>query len=63
MLYSVAAFGTRIPQVGLGIGVDGSSQTYRFAPPALGEHTDAVLREQLGLDEAQIATLREQEII
>ncbi len=63
MLYSVAAFGTRIPQVGLGVGVDGSSESYRFAPPALGEHTDAVLREQLGLDEAQIAQLREQQII
>jgi crotonobetainyl-CoA:carnitine CoA-transferase CaiB-like acyl-CoA transferase len=63
MLYSVPAFGTRIPQVGLGIGVDGSSETYRHPPPGLGEHTDAVLREQLGLDAAQIAALREQDII
>src|SRR5512140_2972330 len=60
MLYSVAAFGTRIPQVGLGIGIDGSSASYRSAPPGLGEHTDAVLREQLGLDAAQLAALREQ---
>ena len=63
MLYSVAAFGTRIPQVGLGIRVDGSSETYRLAPPGLGEHTDAVLREQLGLDAAQLARLREQHLI
>ena len=63
MLYSVAAFGTRIPQVGLGIGIDGSSANYRSAPPGLGEHTDAVLREQLGLDAAQIAALRKQSII
>jgi crotonobetainyl-CoA:carnitine CoA-transferase CaiB-like acyl-CoA transferase len=63
MLYSVPAFGTRIPQVGLGIRVDGSSDSYRFAPPGLGEHTDTVLREQLGLEEAQIAKLREQNII
>ena len=63
MLYSVPALGSRIPQVGLGIRVDGSSETYRTAPPRLGEHTDAVLREQLGLDEAQLAKLREQQII
>ncbi|HEY5291875.1 MAG TPA: CoA transferase [Burkholderiales bacterium] len=63
MLYSVPAFNTRIPQVGLGIRVDGSSETYRCAPPGLGEHTDAVLREQLGLDAAQLARLREQHII
>jgi crotonobetainyl-CoA:carnitine CoA-transferase CaiB-like acyl-CoA transferase len=63
MLYSVTAFGTKIPQVGLGIGIDGSSDSFRFAPPGLGEHTDAVLREQLGLDEEQIANLRNQNII
>ncbi len=63
MLYSVAAFGTSIPQVGLGIRVDDSSETYRSPPPALGEHTDAVLRELLGLAEAEIARLREQHII
>ena len=63
MLYSVAAFGTRIPQVGLGIGVNGSSETYRCAPPGLGEHTDEVLREQLGLDDEQLAQLRIQQII
>ncbi len=63
MLYSVAAFNATIPQVGLGIRIDGSSETYRLAPPGLGEHTDSVLREQLGLDEAQLASLREQHII
>ena len=63
MLYSVPAFDTRIPQVGLGIRVDGSSETYRTAPPGLGEHTDAVLGERLGLDEAQLARLRAQHII
>jgi len=63
MLYSVPTLDTRIPQVGLGIRVDGSAETYRFAPPRLGEHTDTVLREQLGLDEAQLAWLREQHII
>ena len=63
MLYSVPAFGTRIPQVGLGIRVDDSSETYRLPPPGLGEHTDAVLRELLGLDQAEITRLRQQQII
>jgi crotonobetainyl-CoA:carnitine CoA-transferase CaiB-like acyl-CoA transferase len=63
MLYSVPAFNTRIPQVGLGIRVDDSSETYRAPPPGLGEHTDAVLRELLDLGEAQLAKLREQHII
>jgi crotonobetainyl-CoA:carnitine CoA-transferase CaiB-like acyl-CoA transferase len=63
MLYSVPAFGIAIPQVGLGIRVDDTAETYRLPPPGLGEHTDAVLREQLGLAEAEIARLREQQII
>jgi crotonobetainyl-CoA:carnitine CoA-transferase CaiB-like acyl-CoA transferase len=49
--------------VGLGIRVNGCAETYRFAPPRLGEHTDAVLRDELGLDEAQLAKLHEQQII
>jgi crotonobetainyl-CoA:carnitine CoA-transferase CaiB-like acyl-CoA transferase len=36
--------------------------TYRSAPPALGQHTDAVLREQ-GFDEQAIAALRERGVI
>jgi crotonobetainyl-CoA:carnitine CoA-transferase CaiB-like acyl-CoA transferase len=63
MLYSVPAFGTNIPQVGLGIRVDESSETYRLPPPGLGEHTDSVLRELLGIGEEQLAQLREQNII
>ncbi len=63
MLYSVPAFGTQVPQVGLGIRVDDVCETYRSPPPALGEHTDAVLRELLGLTAAEITRLREQQII
>ncbi|MFH1603419.1 MAG: CoA transferase, partial [Pseudomonadota bacterium] len=63
MLYSIPAFDTFVPQVGLGIGVDGSSQTFRSAPPRLGEHTRAVLREELGLGETELGEMREQHII
>ena len=32
-------------------------------PPALGEHTDSVLREIAGYSAAEVATLREKKII
>ncbi|WP_428540043.1 CaiB/BaiF CoA transferase family protein [Rhodopila sp.] len=36
---------------------------YRIAPPLLGEHTDAVLSERLGLDAAALAALRAKNVI
>jgi crotonobetainyl-CoA:carnitine CoA-transferase CaiB-like acyl-CoA transferase len=36
---------------------------YRIAPPLLGEHTDGVLSERLGLDSAALAALREKGVI
>jgi glutaryl-CoA transferase len=36
---------------------------YRLAPPSLGEHTDGVLRDRLGLGHAEIAELRAKGII
>ena len=36
---------------------------YRVAPPLLGEHTDAVLAERLGLDAAALAALRDKGVI
>jgi formyl-CoA transferase len=35
----------------------------RSAPPMLGEHTQAVLRDVLGYDEAAIAALRARQVI
>ncbi|PWW46881.1 CaiB/BaiF CoA transferase family protein [Melaminivora alkalimesophila] len=37
--------------------------TLRHAPPALGQHTEEVLRERLGLDAAQLQSLRERGVI
>jgi crotonobetainyl-CoA:carnitine CoA-transferase CaiB-like acyl-CoA transferase len=36
---------------------------YRSAPPILGEHTDGVLTELLGLDASEIALLRTKKIV
>ncbi len=36
---------------------------YRLAPPLLGQHTDAVLSDRLGLDAAALAALREKKVI
>ncbi len=36
---------------------------YRIPPPLLGEHTEAVLGERLGLDAAALATLRDKGVI
>jgi crotonobetainyl-CoA:carnitine CoA-transferase CaiB-like acyl-CoA transferase len=36
---------------------------YRIAPPLLGEHTDAVLTQRLGLDSDALAALRAKNII
>ena len=35
----------------------------RRAPPTLGEHTEAILREELGCDAARIAQLRAQGVV
>ena len=63
LFYTDRADGRRIPQVGLGIGIDGASSSYRLPPPRLGEHTESVLRGLLGYDDATIARLRGEKIV
>jgi crotonobetainyl-CoA:carnitine CoA-transferase CaiB-like acyl-CoA transferase len=36
---------------------------YRIAPPLLGEHTEAVLRERLGMDAEALAGLRKKGVV
>jgi crotonobetainyl-CoA:carnitine CoA-transferase CaiB-like acyl-CoA transferase len=36
---------------------------YRLPPPLLGEHTDAVLKEHLGMGDADIAELRRKGVV
>ena len=63
LFFTDRAEGRRVPQVGLGIAVDGSSASYRLPPPRLGAHTDAVLRDWLGYDDERITQLRSSQII
>jgi succinate---hydroxymethylglutarate CoA-transferase len=41
----------------------GTPASVRQAPPVLGEHTDAILRDELGLDAAAIAKLRQDGVV
>ena len=41
--------GSPVPQVGLGVHVDGSATCYRLPPPRLGEHSDAVIQDWLAV--------------
>jgi crotonobetainyl-CoA:carnitine CoA-transferase CaiB-like acyl-CoA transferase len=52
-----------IPLVANPIKFSATPVDYRHAPPTLGQDTEAVLRDKLGLDAARIATLRANKVI
>ncbi len=62
LFYTAETGGRRLPQVGFGVGIDGSNASYRLPPPKLGEHTEAVLRDWLGYDARALARLRDQKL-
>ena len=49
--------------VGSAIHLDGATRSSRRPPPVLGEHTDEVLSERLGLGAAEVSALREAGIV
>jgi crotonobetainyl-CoA:carnitine CoA-transferase CaiB-like acyl-CoA transferase len=63
LFYNIPNGQGTIPQVGTGIQLDSQSNTPRFPPPKLGEHTKQVLEEMLGLDASTISTLKEKNVI
>jgi crotonobetainyl-CoA:carnitine CoA-transferase CaiB-like acyl-CoA transferase len=62
MDYPEAAEG-KVDLIGNPIGFSGTQVSYRQAPPKMGEHTDAVLQEALGLSAEQISALRDRGVI
>jgi len=58
-----AAPGGQVELIGNPLKLSETPVTYRHAPPRLGEHTEEVLRDTLGLDQEQIAALRNSGII
>jgi len=53
----------RVPTVANPVRLSDTPVTYRSAPPRLGEHTDIVLTENLGLSAADIVALHSRGII
>lgn len=58
LFYSIERDGHQLPQVGLGVHVDGATAGLSSAPPRLGEHTDQILRDLLAYDDGSIHALR-----
>jgi crotonobetainyl-CoA:carnitine CoA-transferase CaiB-like acyl-CoA transferase len=56
-VYAIERQGTRIPQIGLGITIDGATETASTPPPRLGEHSRQVLRDLLELNRSEIDAL------
>jgi crotonobetainyl-CoA:carnitine CoA-transferase CaiB-like acyl-CoA transferase len=53
----------KMPLIRSPLSLDGQALSAYLPPPRLGEHTDEILRELLGLDDIELATLREQGVI
>lgn len=63
MFFSIPSGPHALPQVGLGIHVDGRPAGYAVAPPALGVHTDEVLTGLLNVPAERMAQLRQAGVI
>ncbi|MDZ4764368.1 MAG: CaiB/BaiF CoA-transferase family protein [Chloroflexota bacterium] len=58
LLHEIDLNGIAATLLGNPVQFDGTPPAIRLPPPLLGQHTDAILRERLGMNAAAIATLR-----
>jgi crotonobetainyl-CoA:carnitine CoA-transferase CaiB-like acyl-CoA transferase len=63
LFYAMTDGERRIPQVGIGIHLDGAAGYHRRPPPRLGADGERVLREVLGYDADRLRRLRDDKII
>ncbi|MEM5274430.1 CoA transferase [Cupriavidus taiwanensis] len=63
MFFATQGAAGLVPQVGLGIRFDGASAVLRTPPPALGQDTERILREDLSMSATCIAGLIDSEIV
>jgi crotonobetainyl-CoA:carnitine CoA-transferase CaiB-like acyl-CoA transferase len=63
MFFATQGAAGLVPQVGLGIRFDGSSAVFRTPPPALGQDTERILKEELSMSAACVAGLIDSEIV
>jgi crotonobetainyl-CoA:carnitine CoA-transferase CaiB-like acyl-CoA transferase len=63
MFFAIRDGASLVPQVGLGIHIDGNDAGYRSPPPGLGQDTEAVFQTLLGYDDARIEMLRQSKVI
>lgn len=62
-LYQVESAKGNVPQIGLGIRINGQDAVHRKAPPTLGEDTQTILGERLQLSPGRIQQLRDAGVI
>ena len=55
--------GVAVPMIGNPIKFSRTPVEYRYPPPRLGEHTDAVLHDLLGLSPEEIEDLRKRGVV
>jgi len=55
--------GAKVPLINSPIKMSGTPVTARLAPPVIGEHTDSVLHDLLGMDDDEIARLRDEGVV
>jgi crotonobetainyl-CoA:carnitine CoA-transferase CaiB-like acyl-CoA transferase len=63
LFYAMPMGDFSVPQVGLGIAIDGGPVAPRLAPPALGADTDAILGAIAGYSAAELDGLRQRSVI